>query len=78
MGLFRSSKELQFGTCNYGKPHAVLDKAKEKETLIEEKGKLGGAVINKKSGVPVVAQWLTNPTRNHEVAGSVPCPCSVG
>ena len=24
------------------------------------------------SGVPGVAQWLTNPTRNHEVAGSVP------
>ena len=23
-------------------------------------------------GVPVTAQWLTNPTRNHEVAGSVP------
>ena len=23
-------------------------------------------------GVPDVAQWLTNPTRNHEVAGSVP------
>ena len=23
-------------------------------------------------GVPVVAQWLTNPTRNHEVAVSVP------
>jgi len=23
-------------------------------------------------GVPVVAQWLTNPTRNHEIAGSVP------
>ena len=23
-------------------------------------------------GVPVVAQLLTNPTRNHEVAGSVP------
>ena len=23
-------------------------------------------------GVPVRAQWLTNPTRNHEVAGSVP------
>ena len=22
-------------------------------------------------GVPIVAQWLTNPTRNHEVAGSV-------
>ena len=23
-------------------------------------------------GVPVVAQWLTNPTRNHEVADSIP------
>ena len=23
-------------------------------------------------GVPVVAQWLTNPTKNHEVAGSIP------
>ena len=23
-------------------------------------------------GVPVVEQWLTNPTRNHEIAGSVP------
>ena len=30
-------------------------------------------VLNKEMrGVPVVAQWLTNPTRNHEVAGSVP------
>ena len=25
-----------------------------------------------KPGVPVVAKWLTNPTGNHEVAGSVP------
>ena len=23
-------------------------------------------------GVLIVAQWLTNPTRNHEVAGSIP------
>ena len=23
-------------------------------------------------GVPAVAQWLRNPTRNHEVAGSIP------
>ena len=23
-------------------------------------------------GVPVVAQWLTNPTRNHEFTGSIP------
>ena len=26
----------------------------------------------KKFSVPVVAQWLTNPTRNHEVSGSIP------
>ena len=23
-------------------------------------------------GVPVMVQWLTNPTRNHEVTGSIP------
>ena len=23
-------------------------------------------------GVPIVAQWLTNPNRNHEVAGLIP------
>ena len=28
--------------------------------------------IKKNQGVPVVAQWLTNLTRNHEVEGSVP------
>ena len=27
---------------------------------------------NMSAGVPVMAQWLTNPTRNHEVAGSIP------
>ena len=32
----------------------------------------GIALKKKKMGVPVVAQWLTNPTRNHEVVGSVP------
>ena len=26
----------------------------------------------KRSGVPVMAQWLANPTRNHEVSGSIP------
>ena len=27
---------------------------------------------NSHQGVPIVAQWLTNPTRNHEVAGLLP------
>ena len=25
-----------------------------------------------KKGVPIVTQWLKNPTRNHEVEGSIP------
>ena len=25
-----------------------------------------------KTGVPLIAQWLTNPTRSHEVVGSIP------
>ena len=31
-------------------------------------------MVQKKAdlGVPVVAQWLTNPTRNHEVVSSIP------
>ena len=29
-------------------------------------------IEREKRGVLVMAQWLTNPTRNHEVAGSVP------
>ena len=29
-------------------------------------------VKSKTVGVPVAAQGLTNPTRNHEVAGSIP------
>jgi len=29
-------------------------------------------IKTQQQGVPVVVQWLTNPTRNHEVAGSVP------
>ena len=30
------------------------------------------AYRNVRSGVTVVAQWLMNPTGNHEVAGSIP------
>ena len=30
------------------------------------------SVIKRWLGVPVVAQWLMNPTRNREVVGSIP------
>ena len=29
-------------------------------------------VKNLTSGVPIMAQWLTNPTSNHEIAGLTP------
>ena len=28
--------------------------------------------LKKEIGVPTMVQWLTNPTRNHEVLGSIP------
>ena len=36
--------------------------------------KLRGTIVYKTEaeGVPVVVQWLTNPTRNHELVGSIP------
>jgi len=33
---------------------------------------LGFSVKDGHQGVPIVAQWLTNLTRNHEAAGSIP------
>ena len=32
----------------------------------------GGGIETQGPGVPVVAQWLTNPTRNDDIAGSIP------
>ena len=39
-----------------------------------EDGHLQATERSQKKGlrVPVVAQWLTNPTKNHEIAGSIP------
>ena len=39
---------------------------------IQDKDQLETLLKKKLIGDPVVEQWLTNPTRNHEVAGSVP------
>ena len=36
----------------------------------EKKKKKSLEIIN--AGVPVVAQWLMSPTRNHEATGSIP------
>ena len=38
----------------------------------ETSGGQGLCTSKPKQGVPIVAQWLMNPTRNHEDAGSIP------
>ena len=38
----------------------------------EEGGVRAATSQGRLSGVPVVAQWLTNPTTNHEFAGLIP------
>ena len=30
-----------------------------------------GGDVEREAGVPIMAQWLANPTRNHEVACSI-------
>ena len=47
------------------KTTTVKKRLKSKEWTPSEK-------LKKFRGVPIVAQWLRNPTRAHEVAGSVP------
>jgi len=39
-------------------------KASQKKSSLEKKGK--------KEGVPIVAQWVTNPAGIHEDVGSIP------
>ena len=46
-----------------GAAQEVAKRQKKKESFFRNKMKFG---------VPVVAQWLTNLTRNHEVASSMP------
>ena len=37
-----------------------------------KKMRLKQRVKENKTGVPIMAQWLTNPTRNHEFVGLIP------
>ena len=45
-----------------------------KDCLAEglQKAFLQEKAFNLGPGIPIVALWLTNPTKNHEVAGSIP------
>ena len=44
----------------------ALEKGKKTKTKQNKTKK------TKNLGVPIMAQWLMNPSRNHEVAGSIP------
>ena len=59
-------KELKHNTLD---SHQITreQKRKEKKELQIQINK-----TIKKIGVPVMVQWLTNPTRNHGVVGSIP------
>ena len=48
-----------FLLCHNGNPKSLFFKA-------------GFTLLEIDRGVPVVAQWLTNLTRNHEFVGSIP------
>uniref|UniRef100_A0A8D0VFX9 Uncharacterized protein n=2 Tax=Sus scrofa TaxID=9823 RepID=A0A8D0VFX9_PIG len=50
------------------KPLARLTKKRERTQINKIRSEKGEVTM----GVPVVEQWLTNPIRNHEVAGSIP------
>ena len=51
-------------TANHYVVHQKLIPKKKKKNLHLN--------LKRRLGVPVVAQWLMNPTRKHEVAGSIP------
>ena len=46
MGLFRISRELQFGICNHDEPHSSQGK---ENAFTEGETEVGRAVINKES-----------------------------
>ena len=63
-------KLIQKDTCIPMFTTALLIIAKTQEKL--KCPSTDDCIKNRLYGVPIVAQWLTNPTRNHEVEGSIP------
>ena len=58
-------KKLPFMNRKLGNLNLFFQREKQKKVGLKKKKK-------RTAGVPVVAQGLTNPTRNHEVKGSIP------
>ena len=66
----RPHPEFGFFTGNLGCGHSFLGYG----VTCDAAGKVLSPHMFKTSGsgVPIVAQWLANPTRNHEVVGLIP------
>ena len=54
----------------------VAERMENKPSSMTEDHRLCGSksssIRSSQIGVPIVVQWLTNPTRNHEVVGWIP------
>ena len=66
---FPMLEELTTETLIQGKPHFSQLRGKGE---ILQSWTYERYIKNERRGVPVMAQWLRNLTRNHEVAGSIP------
>ena len=74
MHMSGQNEESQYFPLNYVMKLKWLKTLKEIESRERERHRERGICDIKKVevGVPIVVQWLTNPIRNHEVAGSIP------
>ena len=61
-----ASLKVRLGHNHLGLHFSLLHRVASESMLIQ------GRSIKTQTGVPVVVQWLTNLTRNHEVVGSIP------
>ena len=68
LDIYISGNIFFFFKCCWGGIHFHLGPTRSKA----RKGLFPDVVKKAASGVAVVAQWLTNLTRNHEVAGLIP------
>ena len=70
---FSQEKKITARTSSQSQRH-LLRKLRPTEKEVEEKANTQAQALKKKdeAGVPIPAQWLTNPTRNREVAGPIP------
>ena len=60
-GQYDKATVIKTVWCLYQNTHTDQGNRRENQDINPDTG-----------GVPIVVQWLTNSTRNHEVAGSVP------